>query len=116
MCAKGTFRSMLLSALASLFFAAQAYADQIDGSWCKPNSTDRMHINGSEVTTPAGNLVIAQYTRHSVEYDVPEGEIPIGGRIRADQIDDERIDVAQIKKVQLEPPAHDVWTRCEQIS
>ena len=116
MAAKGACHLVLLSVLASLVFAAQAHADQIDGAWCKPNSTDRMHINGSEVTTPAGNLVIAHYTRHSVEYDVPEGETPIGGRIRADQIDDERIDVARIKKVQLEPPAHDIWTRCDQIS
>ena len=96
--------------------ATPAAADQIDGSWCKPNSNERMTINGTMVVTPEGNEVTARYTRHSIEYDVPNGERPVGGRIHAQQLDDNRLDVARIKAIQPEPPAHDIWTRCKDIS
>ena len=96
--------------------ATPALADQIDGTWCKPNSNDRMSINGPRVITPEGNEVTARYSRHDIEYDVPEGERPVGGRIHAEQLDDNRIDVSRIKKDQKEPPAHDIWKRCRDMS
>jgi len=107
----------LVFGLASLFaMTGPVLADQIDGMWCKPNSNERMTIDGTQVMTPEGNEVTARYTRHAIEYDVPEGERHIGGRIHAEQLDDNRIDVSRSRRVQPEPPAHDIWTRCEDIS
>lgn len=93
-----------------------AFADQIDGMWCKPNASERMLIDGTRVITPEGSEVTARYSRHAIEYDVPEGERPHGGRIHAEQLDDNRIDVSRIQRTQTEPPAHDIWTRCEDVS
>jgi len=109
-------RKLVLGIALSAFGSGHALADQIDGTWCKPNSNDRMHIDGANVITPGGNKVIARYSRHSIEYDVPDGETPRDGQIHARQLDGQRIDVARIRKVQIEPPAHDIWTRCEAIS
>jgi len=106
----------IMSAACFVIVSTPAMADRIDGIWCKPNSSERMMIDGERVITPAGNEVTARYTRHAIEYDVPDGERPQGGRIHAAQLDDNRIDVARIKRVQPEPPAHDIWTRCEDIS
>jgi len=105
-----------VSMTAFMTFTVPAFADKIDGEWCKPNSTDRMIIDGSRVVTPEGTEVVGRYTRHTVEYDVPAGEHPVGGRIHAEQLDEDRIDVARIRKVQQEPPAHDIWRRCQDVS
>lgn len=102
--------------LALIASATPALADRIDGTWCLPNSRDRMTIDGPSVITPAGNEVTARYTRHAIEYDVPDGERPHQGRIHAEQLDENRIDVSRIRKVQKEPPAHDIWLRCEGVS
>lgn len=75
-----------------------------------------MSINGSNVVTPAGNKVTAEYSRHRINYKIPDGEPNAGGKIYADQIDDGHIRVTVIKKVQIEPGAHDTWTRCEIVS
>ena len=107
-------RLLALSALFAIT-ATPALADRIDGNWCGP-SGERMAIDGSDVTTPGGAKVEARYSRHSIEYDVPEDERPREGRIRADQIDDDTIRVSLIRKVQKEPPAHDTWIRCEDYS
>ena len=75
-----------------------------------------MSINGPNVITPDGNKVIAEYSRHRINYEIPHGERHAGGKIYADQIDDEHIRVTLIKKVQVEPGAHDTWTRCAFVS
>ena len=104
-----------LAALVLLLSSGPALADRIDGTWCSPEG-DAMTIEGSRVVTPGGNEVHGNYNRHHVDYAVPDGEPNAGGRINADQIDDERIRVTVIRLVQLEPPAHEIWTRCEVIS
>src|ERR1700687_2609510 len=49
------------------------HADAIDGDWC---STDglRMSIRAENITTPGGNHIQGNYSRHAVDYVVPAGE------------------------------------------
>ena len=48
-------------------------ADAIDGDWC---STDgmRMSIRAEKITTPGGNRINGNYSRHAFDYVVPQGE------------------------------------------
>ncbi len=112
-----SFKTALYLATAFVLFdqITPARADQIDGQWCSP-SGETMSISGSDVVTPAGNKVTAEYSRHRINYQIPDGEPHAGGKIYADQIDDEHIRVTRIKKVQIEPGTHDTWTRCEFVS
>ena len=112
-----TFKTALYLVTAFGLFGqiTPAHADQIDGQWCSP-SGETMSIEGQNVVTPAGNKVTAKYARHRINYQIPAGERHAGGKIYADQIDDEHIRVTLIKKVQIEPGAHDTWTRCEFVS
>ncbi|WP_291847876.1 hypothetical protein [Bradyrhizobium sp.] len=66
----------LLVALTIISLALQtgiARADAIDGEWC---STDgmRMSISGEKITTPGGNSILGNYSRHAFDYVVPAGE------------------------------------------
>ncbi len=96
-------------------FASPAMADQIDGTWCSP-SGQSMTIDGQNIRTPSGKTLVGRYSRHRFDYEIPEGEPNAGGRIFAEQLNDQEIRVTVIKQVQAEPGAHDTWTRCDVVS
>lgn len=105
----------LIAVLVWLASCSGALADQIDGTWCSP-SGESMTIEGETVITPGGKTLTGRYRRHYFDYEIPAGEPHAGGRIYAEQLNDQEIRVTVIKKVQAEPGAHDTWTRCEVIS
>jgi hypothetical protein len=47
-----------------------SHADAIDGDWC---STDgmRMSIRAEKITTPGGNQIEGNYSRHAFDYVIP---------------------------------------------
>lgn len=104
-------RTGLLSALLVIFVTDGASANTIDGQWCSPNN-ERMTVQGTRVTTPAGQVVTARATRHHVDYEIPDGERHAGGRIWAEQVDEITLRVTVIKIDQQGPGDHDDWTRC----
>lgn len=60
--------------LGTLFFSAgAAHADAIDGDWCAADG-QQMSIQGAAITTPGGNKLQGNYTRHAFDYVVPAGE------------------------------------------
>lgn len=54
--------------------AGAARADAIDGDWCSVDGQQRMSIQGAMITTPGGNKLQGNYTRHAFDYVVPAGE------------------------------------------
>lgn len=61
--------------------ASAARADAIDGDWCAVESAQRMSIQGPSITTPGGNRIQGNYTRHAFDYVVPAGEAGSGESI-----------------------------------
>ena len=112
-------KRMSICAMLGLFLSVAAgtpaLADKIDGTWCSPVG-ETMQIQGTRIVTPGGAVVVGRYDRHKVDYEIPAGERYAGGRIYAEQLNNQRIRVTVIKKVQLEPGQHDDWTRCDPIS
>lgn len=99
--------------LALIFSTSIAHADQIDGTWCSPKG-ESMTIEGSNVVTPGGNKITANYDRHHVDYALPEGEENAGARLSADQLNDDNISVTLIRGGTA--GAAVVWKRCEVVS
>ena len=62
------------------FAAAPAWADAIDGAWCKENGT-RLVISGPSIITPGGRQMQGMYDRHGFTYVVPAGETGAGATI-----------------------------------
>lgn len=104
-----------LSFIVCLGLSTAAKADQIDGTWCSP-AGESMTITGDTVQTPSGKTVVGRYSRHNFDYEIPKGEPNAGGRIFAEQLNDQEVRVTRIKPVQTEPGAHETWTRCDVVS
>lgn len=104
-----------LSILIGFGFLSSAKADQIDGTWCSP-AGQTMTIKGANVQTPGGRSLTGRYSRHNFDYEIPQGEPHAGGRVFAEQLNDQEIRVTLIKPVQTEPGAHETWTRCDVVS
>jgi hypothetical protein len=62
----------------TLLTAGAARADAIDGDWCALEGAQRMSIQGPSITTPGGNRLQGNYTRHTFDYVVPSGEAGTG--------------------------------------
>ena len=54
-----------------------AFADAIDGDWCRSNG-ERMSIRGPSIVTPGGQQTTGNYTRHFFSYVIPNGEAGAG--------------------------------------
>lgn len=91
-----------------------ALADQINGIWCSPNGKS-VSIDGPNVTTSSGNAVDANYNRHHIDYEIPSGELDAGSRFRADQLNDNQIQVVIVAAggAAGEP---EIWTPCRPVS
>lgn len=72
---------MRTSLLATAFalIALPAWADSIDGAWCREGA--RLSISGPSIVTPGGTRTQGDYSRHAFSYVVPAGEPGTGGTI-----------------------------------
>jgi hypothetical protein len=87
--------------------ATPAFADVIDGDWCKADGK-RMKIRGPEITTPGGNLMRGDYTRHSFVYVVPAGELGAGETVSIILLSEY---LAHARQGGADAPIQ-VWNRC----
>lgn len=62
-----------------LLVSGTAFADSIDGSWCRTGA--RLTISGPTIVTPGGTRMSGQYDRHGFTYVVPAGEPGAGGTV-----------------------------------
>lgn len=90
---------------------APAFADAIDGDWCRADR--RMHIEGPRMVTPGGAAITGDYTRHAFRYHIPSGEPGAPGdrflRLRSET----RLDAFPADNLGAEP---EIWERCLPIS
>lgn len=92
-----------------------ALADRIDGTWCSPEGKS-VSIDGPSVVTSHGNAVDANYNRHHIDYIIPAGEPDEGGIFRADQLNDNQIQVVLIEATGEPKHNAEIWTPCKPIS
>jgi len=97
--------------LAPILMSTPAFADRIDGHWCK--GLKRLYIDGPQIVTPGGTKMTGDYDRHGFTYVVPAGEDDAGATITMQQMHEE------LMQWQSSSNPSDVqdWIRCkEQIS
>jgi hypothetical protein len=105
-----------LTATVILITTAQpSLADRIDGDWCSPRGQS-ISVNGPNVVTPGGQTVVANYDRHHVDFEIPEGEPSSGDRFSADQLNHEEISVSIVPARDARTGKAVIWTLCKPIS
>ena len=93
----------------------RAHADAIDGNWCGPTGK-LIVIDGPAVTTPAGNAIIRDYSRHAFSYDVPESEPEAGGTVFMSLMNDDLMRLSLQPAGATEAGEGEFWRRCKPIS
>ena len=101
------FRLLAAAAGILCLTAVYAWADVIDGDWCKADGK-RMKIRGPEITTPGGNQTRGDYTRHSFVYVVPAGEAGAGETVSIVLLSEY---LAHARQGAPDAPIQ-VWNRC----
>jgi hypothetical protein len=64
-------------AVGLVLMAGSAWADSIDGAWCRTGA--RVVISGPSIVTASGAKLSGMYDRHGFSYVVPAGEPGAGG-------------------------------------
>jgi hypothetical protein len=90
--------------------AHAARADAIDGEWCLGPS--HFAIDGPNITTPGGNRIQGNYSRHGFDYVVPANEPGAGGRIDMVLLNEETVRLTRAG--QAGDP--EIWRRCRPTS
>ena len=93
-----------------------AHADQIDGKWCSLDGKS-LNVNFTDVTTPGGNKVKANYNRHHIDFIIPAGEEDEGSKFGADQMNDNQIRVT-ITEADGESRPPNIWAaqKCKDVT
>ncbi len=97
------------SVLLLLAAASPALADAIDGQWCFASS--HLEIQGPSITTPGGNKIGGDYSRHGFRYVVPANEPDPGSEIVMVLHGEELMELTR-----KGAPAPEKWRRCKPIS
>jgi hypothetical protein len=90
--------------------ADTARADAIDGEWCLGSS--HFSIEGPNITTPGGNRIQGNYSRHGFDYVVPANEPGAGGRIDMVLLNEETVQLIRAGAA----GAPEIWRRCRPTS
>ena len=101
-------RTIAAAALLLVACTGIAYADAIDGNWCRIDGKQRMSIRGPEIVTPGGKAMQGDYTRHFFSYVIPAGE-PGAGATMSIQLRGEYLAHARVG----DDPAIQEWRRCQ---
>ncbi|MEL6288142.1 MAG: hypothetical protein AAFQ42_02000 [Pseudomonadota bacterium] len=83
----------------------------LDGAWCSP-AGERVEIDGTRVVTPGGRVVEGRLTEHALVLRVPDGERGAGDDLYFEPAGKGQLKVTTIRPVQIEPGAHEDWSRC----
>jgi len=111
MTAKLHTSSLLAAASLLLFTTAPAWADAIDGNWCRPDGK-HMSIRGPEIVTPMGTHTKGNYDRHAFSYAVPDQEPGAGTTINMMLVDEDTLYLRAGARPGFGPGEADVWRRC----
>ena len=102
-------KAALIAAFALQWGTAPARADSIDGDWCL--GANHFTIEGPSITTPGGNKITGDYSRHGFAYVVPANEPGAGGQTTMSLLSEEAVNVTRAGTT-----AAEVWRRCKPTS
>jgi hypothetical protein len=105
--------AILLALAASAAAATPALADRIDGDWCARDGRN-LSINGPQIRTPEGTLVMGDYSRHQFRYVAPAGAPDAGQPIFMQLFDEEDMGLAHVVNGVAGPM--EAWHRCNVTS
>lgn len=101
-------RHTLVAAFLLLSFGGSAFADRIDGDWCRVDGK-RMSIHGPDIVTPGGKQIQGDYDRHFFSYVVPSGEAGAGETVAITLLSEY---LAHARQGGANAPVQ-VWNRCQ---
>jgi len=96
----------IFPALALTLLAGPAFADSIDGAWCKDGR--RFSIRGPEIVTPGGKKMEGNYGRHSFSYTAPAPEAGAGQAIMMTLVNENTVHLV-LGEAAATP---ETWVRC----
>ena len=99
---------------ATMLIATSAMADAIDGKWC--DGAKQIIIEGPTITLPSGNKHQGDYTRHTFDLVVPDGEGDAGDRLQMAQQSEELMHLQRTPKGTDQAGPVEPWRRCANIS
>jgi hypothetical protein len=97
---------LAVAATGLALFATPALADAIDGNWCAADGRT-FSIRGPAITTPGGNEIQGDYSRHAFHYVVPDGEASAGEQVAMLLLNENEV------KVQEGAADAKIWVRCK---
>ena len=100
-------------ALAALCIVTPARADAIDGNWCFPDGK-HFTIQGPSITTPAGNRIEGNYSRHAFTYTAPASEKDGGTTISMVLVNEQTLQLT--RGTAGASAAAETWRRCNVTS
>jgi len=110
----GAYIGPALFLFALILRAGTAHADRIDGDWCSL-SGQRLSIDGTNIVTPAGTMLLGIYERHNFSYIIPVPEIHAGARIEM-SLQNEQTMLLRRYADSSDTVQVETWKRCEATS
>ncbi len=96
---------LAVTAAGLALLSAPARADAIDGDWCAVDGRT-MSIRGPAITTPGGNAIEGNYSRHHFTYVVPDSEPSAGQTVAMILLNENEVNVQ-------ENGTAEIWVRCK---
>ncbi|MDQ2088354.1 hypothetical protein [Marimonas arenosa] len=84
-------------------------ADEISGDWCSDGGA-QVRIDGDKIRTPGGQQTQGVYSRHRIDFVIPEGEPDAGLSVAMRQLSEERVIVT------YDGGEPEEWHRCKLVS
>lgn len=114
--AKSSVSRAAAVALGLVLTAGSAWADAIDGEWCREGR--HFVIEGPNIVTYAGTRMTGDYDRHGFRYTVPAGEPEAGREIVMVLLSEETLEL--FRKTAGAPAGAsgtgEIWKRCRVTS
>ncbi|MFY0615729.1 MAG: hypothetical protein JXQ99_29640 [Hyphomicrobiaceae bacterium] len=103
-----------MSTAAGVLFTTTALADAIDGKWC--DGARQITIDGPTITLPSGSWHQGSYTRHTLDFTVPESEVNAGEQLALAQQSEELMHLRRTPQGASEVGPIEHWRRCANVS
>jgi hypothetical protein len=103
----------LAAAATVVTFAAPAFADVIDGTWCYKDQS--LSIDGPNIITPGRSAITGNYQRHSFDYTTPVNERDAGAAVHMILLNENTVNL-WVGAAYPESGTVQVWLRCAPVA
>lgn len=105
---------LMVTGVLSLALASPAWADRIDGEWCREGR--HFAIEGPNILTWGGTRMQGDYDRHGFRYTVPASEPEAGTEVEMVLRGEELVDVYRRPRGSKADAVAESWRRCRVTS